>query len=70
MLNILGSRVRTCSAVGRRQMLQAFGAGLFGTSLSSVLAAEAARAVAESCFDSDKVLTRLIDEALGSTESR
>ena len=30
--------------------------------------AEAARAIAEAYFDSDKVLTRLIDEAMGAND--
>lgn len=42
MLNILGRPQRTCSGWSRRQLLQAGGAGLLGTSLSQVLAAESA----------------------------
>lgn len=41
MLSLLGNSVRTCNGIGRREMLQACGAGLLGTSLPKVLAAEA-----------------------------
>ncbi len=41
MLSILGSGSRTCDGVRRRELLQACGTGLLGTSLPKVLAAEA-----------------------------
>lgn len=41
MITILGTRRRVCSGLTRRELLQAGGAGLFGLSLSKVLAAEA-----------------------------
>ncbi len=41
MMSILGSSPRTCDGVGRRELLQAGGAGLLGMSLPKVLAAEA-----------------------------
>lgn len=40
MLTVLGTPHRTCEGIGRRQLLQAGGAGLFGMSLPKVLAAE------------------------------
>lgn len=40
MLQILGEYGRNCDGIGRRQILQAGGAGLFGMSLPRVLAAE------------------------------
>ncbi len=42
MLTISGSRQRVCSGLTRREVLQAAGAGLFGMSLSKLLAAEEA----------------------------
>ena len=41
MLSILGSSVRICDGVGRRELLQAGGAGLLGMSLPKLFAAEA-----------------------------
>lgn len=41
MLSILGQPVRLCNGISRREILQAGGAGLFGTSLSKLLASEA-----------------------------
>lgn len=40
MLTLLGTPQRTCEGLGRRQLLQAGGAGLFGLSLPAVLAAQ------------------------------
>ena len=40
MLSILSNATRTCDGVGRRELLQACGAGLLGMSLPKVLAAE------------------------------
>lgn len=40
MLTILGTQRRTCEGLGRRQLLQAAGAGLFGLSVPRLLAAE------------------------------
>src|SRR5688572_5265321 len=45
MLTILGGPRRNCSGPTRRELLQAGGAGLFGLSLPSILAAEAAAPV-------------------------
>ena len=43
MLSILGNANRTCDGVGRRELLQACGAGLSGMGLSKVLAAESSQ---------------------------
>ena len=40
MINVLGNRVHACDGIGRRQLLQIGGAGLFGTNLRHVLQAE------------------------------
>jgi hypothetical protein len=40
MLGILGRQKKTCEGIGRRQLLQAGGAGLFGLNLPQILAAE------------------------------
>jgi len=40
VLGLLGGRQKTCEGIGRRQLLQAGGAGLFGLNLPQVLAAE------------------------------
>ena len=44
MLTVLGRPRRVCNGLTRRQLLQVGGAGLFGLSLSKVLAAESAQA--------------------------
>lgn len=41
MLRILGNPAKTCDGVGRRELLQACGAGMLGMSLPKLLAAEA-----------------------------
>src|SRR5947209_463257 len=43
MLSLLGRSRHTCDGVSRRQLLQAGGVGLFGLSLPTLLAAEAAQ---------------------------
>ena len=45
MLSILGSPKRVCSGLTRRELLQAGGAGLFGLSLSKLMAAEQSAAL-------------------------
>jgi hypothetical protein len=42
MLTVHGSPRRLCNGLTRRELIQAAGAGLFGTSLTSLLAAEEA----------------------------
>ena len=43
MLTVLGRSRRVCNGVTRRQLLEVGGAGLFGLSLPTILAAEAAQ---------------------------
>ena len=45
MLNIQGTSQRVCNGLTRRDAIRAAGTGLLGTSLSKLLAAEAAGAI-------------------------